>query len=420
MLNCKQNSPGSHFEMWTFCKACHNRTQSLLFDQKLLVIINNAEARTTSTVYFCCYWLQDKMDIRCLALWAVVQCLFAAVNVTNIRGCPPLNILNGYFVSDQNSLYKDTQLYYACDEGFMPVEGSWWGTLTCQNGQWSSKPGCIENTACFDPKIDNGIYEKATVYLNNTTLRIKCKPGYADKKSHAVAQCENGQWKKLPVCDKQDTSCGPPPRIPNSVIINKEYSDIFPVETEVFYKCQTGFELHMDTNNSVCSHGQWYPRPSCREKQTHQDRTESGGKAAPIPSGSKDIHLQLFTRINRCGHIPQINFGSLTIDEGQMFVSYQCDQWFKLKGNSIVRCFNGQWTQPPTCEVDYCKLDTSKHEHLTNMGNVYIKSGTKMKLHCPGIFRNAYAKCLENQLHLSDCCLGLTHSMNMCDYSPIQ
>uniref|UniRef100_A0A3B4A3Z9 Sushi domain-containing protein n=1 Tax=Periophthalmus magnuspinnatus TaxID=409849 RepID=A0A3B4A3Z9_9GOBI len=186
-----------------------------------------------------------------------------------------------------------------------------------------------ENTACFDPKIDNGIYEKATVYLNNTTLRIKCKPGYADKKSHAVAQCENGQWKKLPVCD--NTSCGPPPRIPNSVIINKEYSDIFPVETEVFYKCQTGFELHMDTNNSVCSHGQWYPPPFTSKSILSQ-------------------HLVMSCPVNRCGHIPQINFGSLTIDEGQMFVSYQCDQWFKLKGNSIVRCFNGQWTQPPTCE----------------------------------------------------------------------
>ncbi|KAJ0059411.1 hypothetical protein NL108_016944 [Boleophthalmus pectinirostris] len=346
------------------------------------------------------------MDLRFFGLWAVVQSLSAVVKDASGQGCQHLNILNGYSFSDQNHL-----LYYACDQGFMPVEGSWWATISCQNGNWSSKPQCIADTSCFDPHIVNGIYDKFTFQENNFKLRVKCKSGYEDKNKLAIAHCSSGNWLTLPVCEKDEESCGPPPQIPNAVIINQVYEDIFPQEAKVQYVCRTGFELETRSKNTtICSYQQWDPLPSCRKKQINQDgvpqvtsiptgsddndqhmstagnkpTVHDGAKDASAPTGSDDSHQQMFTHVDKCGSPPTVNNADFEVDPGQMFVTYQCNYWYKLNGNSIVRCLNNQWTPPPTCKVDFCELDTCKYRDLVNTGNIYIKAGTAMKLSCSG------------------------------------
>ncbi|XP_072296569.1 complement factor H-related protein 2-like [Eucyclogobius newberryi] len=194
------------------------------------------------------------MDLRLLGLLAVVQCLSAVEN-----GCPPPIVADGYFVSEQNDFPDDIQLSYACNTGFKPATIGWWATITCQNGKWSSAPLCINETSCFVPQIPNADWNKMAE--DGDKAWIKCNPGYENKIS-AVACCEKGEWKNLPVCERLDYWCGLPPQIPKAVIINQVYKDMFQEQDEVEYVCQTGFKREGPVK-AKCSTGKWIDLPSC-------------------------------------------------------------------------------------------------------------------------------------------------------------
>uniref|UniRef100_A0A8C6S9M7 Sushi domain-containing protein n=1 Tax=Neogobius melanostomus TaxID=47308 RepID=A0A8C6S9M7_9GOBI len=273
------------------------------------------------------------------------------------QNCPTPVIENGFFIPERDTLSYDTELYYSCDEDFNPVEGSWWAAVTCQNGNWSSIPEC--DTACFEPVIPNANYTAFQYVKNNEKIRIRCNTGYEDKKKRARAICQNGQWTELPVCEKMDSWCGPPPQIPNAVIINHGYEEMFQEDAYVEYMCKSNFELETNSNRAYCSYGQWLTPPSCRQKQTNQ------GRDPPATTGAVDILPPNFYKI---------------------ILLYKCNYYYKLKGERIVRCANGNWTQPPTCEGTDSLLEN------------------KMKLPCfDSTWKTARAECRDNQLHLSEC-----------------
>ncbi|KAK7944829.1 hypothetical protein WMY93_000557 [Mugilogobius chulae] len=189
------------------------------------------------------------MDLRVLRLWAVVLFLSAAVNTAKSQKCDPPNIPHGYAVLEQNTNSHDTLLYYGCEQGFVTEEGSWWATVTCHKGQWSSLPECVEESSCFDLEIANANFTKISFVKNKGKERIRCNDGYKDKKQNAMAYCENGKWTKVPVCEKIDSWCGPPPQIPHAL-------------------------SSRDDANATCQYGQWEFLPSCREKPTHQSSSQ--------------------------------------------------------------------------------------------------------------------------------------------------
>ncbi|CAL9688938.1 unnamed protein product [Knipowitschia caucasica] len=344
------------------------------------------------------------MDIKLLWFWAAVQCL-SAVNAAESQDCLPPDIPNGFFVTEQNAFSDHTQLYYGCDLGFKPVEGDWWGTVVCQNGNWTSVPLCISESSCFDPEIANANYTKFPFVKDGFKGRIKCNYGYEDKKKNAVALCQNGAWTKIPVCEKIESWCELPTQIPNGVVIN-QVQDMFAEEEQVEYACQRGYELETSNNKATCSYGQWISLPSCRKKQN-----------AGTPG---DNHGPLFVPIEECPPPPTVQNAEYYADESGMFLTYRCSYWYKLNGSSIVRCMNGQWTHKPTCDVNFCKLETNKYPYLENIGEKFVLSGTQEDLKCVNkSWRYSRVVCKDNKLFLSECCYSATHYWNKCQYNQL-
>ncbi|XP_023152570.1 coagulation factor XIII B chain-like [Amphiprion ocellaris] len=176
--------------------------------------------------------------------------------------CPAPQLDHGYLV-----LEKENQLTYACDEGYKPTAEGWWATSTCENGQWSPKPQCIEEKSCLPPTIINGNYFENPNgwYAEHRTITIKCDDGYELKGQPERIRCINGTWPPLPVCEKSPNACDGPPQIPHAVIIKQGYQEVFVENSKVVYECESGYTTDgIATETSVlCSSGNWTGIPSC-------------------------------------------------------------------------------------------------------------------------------------------------------------
>ncbi|XP_029380577.1 complement factor H-related protein 4-like [Echeneis naucrates] len=176
------------------------------------------------------------------------------------QSCAAADLDGGFFVPQQARYPSGTVLPYACDEGHKPAEDTWWATITCTNGKWSSTPMCIDQKACFPPTIPNGKYTESSDgwYEERHILSIRCDPGYEQLNQIATASCLNGTWSSLPICEKSITSCSGPPQIPHAVV-NQKYQEVFAADSEVVYQCKTGYateEGHTSTS-IYCVAGSW-------------------------------------------------------------------------------------------------------------------------------------------------------------------
>ncbi|XP_069593393.1 coagulation factor XIII B chain-like isoform X1 [Ranitomeya imitator] len=84
---------------------------------------------------------------------------------------------------------------------------------------------------------------------------------------------------------------------------------------------------------------------------------------------------------DHCGSPPTVQFGD-TINYRKMryksneFVEYECQNYYLLKGDKIVRCLNGFWGEAPVC-LEPC---TAKEKSMEE-NNVQIKFGYAKKLY---------------------------------------
>ncbi|XP_067460799.1 complement factor H-related protein 2-like [Thunnus thynnus] len=180
------------------------------------------------------------------------------------QGCLAPKLDNGYFVLEEGTPHE---LIYACDKGHKPVMEGWWATSICQDGKWSHEPQCIDEKTCIPPTIPHAKYTENSNgwYEEGHIIRITCDKGYQDKNQDATAECINGTWSSVPVCEKSLQACGAPPKIPHTVIINQEYQDVFAADSEVKYECENGYTVEgADTKKEIiCIAGNWTTGPSC-------------------------------------------------------------------------------------------------------------------------------------------------------------
>uniref|UniRef100_A0A665TN83 Sushi domain-containing protein n=1 Tax=Echeneis naucrates TaxID=173247 RepID=A0A665TN83_ECHNA len=225
------------------------------------------------------------------------------------QSCAAADLDGGFFVPQQARYPSGTVLPYACDEGHKPAEDTWWATITCTNGKWSSTPMCIDQKACFPPTIPNGKYTESSDgwYEERHILSIRCDPGYEQLNQIATASCLNGTWSSLPICEKSITSCSGPPQIPHAVV-NQKYQEVFAADSEVVYQCKTGYateEGHTSTSiYCVAGSWSWSETSSC-----------SNGNANSV-------------------------------------VLYQCDNGYFMEdgqNTKSISCTAGTWTEAPTC-----------------------------------------------------------------------
>ncbi|KAI9534449.1 hypothetical protein NQZ68_012682 [Dissostichus eleginoides] len=329
-----------------------------------------------------------------LLVWKVLHAQSAA------QPCPAPS-LNGGFVSPGQSAYNhEATLSYACHDGLKPAVKGWWGTSRCQNGNWSPNPQCIDEKACVPLTIPNGNYvaSRDGWYEDKDKIRVRCDEGYEHKDRDATAQCINGTWSSVPICERSTESCGDPPKIPHAVIIGKGYLEVFAVNSILQYECEDGYAAEgADTKTIICISGNWTEGPTC-----------SGGHTTVTKPFSVDT----------CGTPPMVANGDVVKTTGR-YLQYQCADQYERVGPKMVECYSdGTWSEAPTCKATYCSVDTDEIYRLKSVGVRFITEGEKENLECsrPGTFFDNFSEawCTRGKVKLYECCNRLDIRLGLC------
>ncbi|KAM7379008.1 hypothetical protein PAMP_004588 [Pampus punctatissimus] len=286
--------------------------------------------------------------------YSLFECTNGKISATESQSveqrCHAPKLDNGYFVPEQETYAHETKLAYACDNGYKPAVDGWWAESTCQDGKWSHEPQCIDEKACTSPTIPNAKYTETSNgwYEEGHKIETTCAKGYQHISWYTTAQCKNGTWSSLPVCDKSVQACGEPPKVSHAIIINQGYQDVFAADSEVQYECEDGFTAERDTKTILCTDGNWTAAPTC---------------------------------IDRCGRIPAVLNG--IVETHEQFLKYQCQFYYKQLGPQTVVCYSdGTWSKLPTCKATFCTVDTAKYALLKSVGVKYLADGETMKFEC--------------------------------------
>lgn len=340
--------------------------------------------------------------ILLLFLWDCVELTLANNRCSQLPTYERAFVSAGYIKAEYQ---QGDVIYFSCDPGYTSGLNT---TYVCTEYGWRAATfgQCIEvdptfpiRVACAPPPpLTNGILlqNSIMVFQDGQQARYQCDPLYR-MTGGGFKTCSNGQWTGDPQCQAYCRT----PDIHNGFVVSK--LDTFPHNTVLHYGCNASFTPVEDT--VICQNGNWSSSPQC--------------VSSPISSAPDHNSQPLFTTIDKCG-TPPVLINGVLYNESTMFLSYECNHFYKRIGNRIVRCVNGQWTPPPTCEVDFCLLETSQYSQLENIGNVFIKSGSDMKLDCSDPWRlRARAKCRNNLLYLSECCSWIRRHFDLCKYDQI-
>ncbi|XP_044075974.1 complement factor H-like isoform X2 [Siniperca chuatsi] len=344
-------------------------------------------------------------------------------------GAPSLS--GGYLVPEQETYSHESELTYACDNGRKPAVEGWWATSTCQNGKWSHEPQCIDEKACIPPTIPNAKYtEKLNGwYEEGHKIRITCDEGYEQKDQDATAECINGIWTSVPVCERSTQACGEPPKIPHAVIIHQEYQEVFAVDSELQYECEDGYTVEeADGKKSIfCIAGSWTKGPTCRIRPgtglggstvggTHGGHTTSTGSGTQPASGGGGTG-PLTRHVSNCGKPPIVPNGEV-LETNRLFLKYRCGTFYKLMGPETVVCYSdGTWSEVPTCRVAYCAVDTDEYPDLKHAGVKYIKDGESLRFECVDLWlvtNYSEGRCTDGRMTFTRCCNKFQLNTNIC------
>uniref|UniRef100_A0AAZ1XJ94 Sushi domain-containing protein n=1 Tax=Oreochromis aureus TaxID=47969 RepID=A0AAZ1XJ94_OREAU len=369
----------------------------------------------------------------------------------NVCEAPVLN--GGYFVPEKETYVHGAVLTYACDSGLKPVAEGWWATSRCENGKWVDKPQCIDENVCLPPTIPHGKYNKA----QDGSIMVQCDNGYVRKGN---IRCRSGTWTSLPVCERRKDSCSEPPKISHAVIIHR-YQEVFSADSEVQYECEEGY-TQKGNNIIVCEHGQWSAGPTCNESSADQghpasdedvqpeggDRRESGAGSGKQPEGggmgtrhhdpavsggqptgggsettghqggssstsdsNNRDNSPMLINIQSCGARPNIK-NTVIVEEGPMYLKYQCNGFYKLAGPDTVNCYgDGSWSKLPTCEEAFCVVDPARYAHhgLAVTQSEYMREGEQKYFPCTARDQYSYVWCANRRIYLTRCCDGYGH-----------
>ncbi|KAM4605543.1 complement factor H-like isoform 4-T4 [Polymixia lowei] len=257
--------------------------------------------------------------------------------VTFKRCCSAPNLDGGFVVPERSIYPHGTKLTYACDTGNKPAVEGWCATSTCQNNKWSPEPKCIDERYCLPPNIPNAKYKtNAAGWYEETKIRITCDEGYMSRDGDATAECKNGTWTSIPICEKSMDACDEPPKMPHAVIIQR-HQTLFGVDSKVLYKCEDGYVVEgRDEETFIyCISGNWTASQPCRVSTS----------SVRDPSGTRPT----VATIDKCGEVPTLANGVVTTT--RVSLTYQCNNYYKLVGSAQVVCFSdGSWSNLPTCK----------------------------------------------------------------------
>ncbi|XP_034056669.1 complement factor H-like isoform X2 [Gymnodraco acuticeps] len=304
-----------------------------------------------------------------------------------VQSCAVPILNGGYFVRELSDNPTETKLTYACDNGRKPAVEGWWATSICQNDKWSPALQCIEEKACVPLTIPNGNYDASTDgwYQDTDKIRVRCDKGYEHKNNKATAQCINGTWSSVPICERSADSCGDPPKIPHAVIIGNGYQEVSAESSQLQYKCEDGYAAEGAVSKTIsCISGNWTEGPTC--------------------SGGHTTVRKPVSEVETCGTPPLVANGDV-VNNNKRYLQYQCAAQYQLVGPKMVGCYSdGTWSEAPTCKATYCSVDTDELSHIKSVGVRTINDGEEENLECSSsVFYFSEAQCTRGKVTFSEC-----------------
>ncbi|XP_067845848.1 complement factor H-like [Heptranchias perlo] len=270
----------------------------------------------------------------------------------------PSNIPNGYFLHSKTSYRSGEKVRYRCHDWYALQGGE---EIECIDGLWyikGSVPVCIETGCKKPPAVRNVNFSPDRErYQEGQWLTYSCVRGYElHGKQHV--QCGSKGWLETSVCIDKKSVCMAPPEVYNAYIRDKKNS-------KVRYRCNDGYEME-GLSEIVCINGNWSLAPTCNDPMIPCDRPPAVANGDTI-----DITRSTYKHGDK--------------------VTYQCQNYYVLKGASEVKCIGGEWSTPPDC-IAPC---TVTEEDFTNNGILlrwslerflYVKHGDVLEFVCPNGF----------------------------------
>ncbi|CAN9503145.1 unnamed protein product [Ophioblennius macclurei] len=328
-----------------------------------------------------------------------------------LQPCPAPRLNDGFLDRQKDSYANGDVVTYTCDNGYKPTVEGWWATCTCQNGKWTHVPQCIDEKACIPTTVPNGNFpvNKNGWYEEGQGVSITCDDGYEITSQNSEARCSKGEWSSLPVCGKSPYSCDGPPKVEHAVVINLEHKEVFAENAAVQYECEDGYHIQERVTKKpiVCTSGTWTEGPTCTLRNTpRQDGSaSSAGRGSDANSGSSGGAGPMTVRVKACGSNFPVVPNAVLVEDTEMYLKYQCSNFYKLVGLDTVVCYHdGTWSPLPECQVDSCGLDTAAYHALQNSGTRFIKKGESINVPCKERGKTADVWCIDNELRFSRCC----------------
>ncbi|CAK8690726.1 unnamed protein product [Clavelina lepadiformis] len=289
--------------------------------------------------------------------------------------------------SDKDKYEIDDYVTYSCDDGYRLAGDE---KVYCRHNGWSHTPIC-KRYCPYRQAPEYGYYSNEQkdkkYWYPGEYAHYGCQPNYI-LHGYFSSKCQDDYtWQyDLPTCKR---GCRRPsnPQY-GSVYSNPSDKDKYEIDDYVTYRCDDGYKLDGD-EKVYCRHNGWSHTPACKRYCPYRQAPEYGyysneqkdkkywypGEYAHYGcqpnyilhgySGSKcqdDYTWQYeVPRCKRGCHRPSNpQYGSVhsnpsdkakyEIDE---YVTYKCDDGYKLDGDEKVYCRLNGWSHTPACKR-YC------------------------------------------------------------------
>ncbi|KAM9500909.1 coagulation factor XIII B chain-like [Clarias gariepinus] len=293
--------------------------------------------------------------MRIIILAVLICACQAAQDSENCR--PPQFQKNGFFVPNSENYRTGDKITYSCNTGLKPDLKTWWGEITCKNGEWSHTPRCIDEAWCITTHVPNAKPDVLQAAAPGK-YDFECDHGYWIEGGKSIAECVAGSW-TLPECKRKSNSCAPPPRVYNGMITTP-YRSMFENGEKIEYICASGYRLDGDKTNT-CEQGTWSSNPSCVlvEVKCNKPYVYYGREAEGLKS---------------------------SYSHGET-VRFICNRGYEFERTDTARCEDGTW-KLPVCKVEVkCNQPYVDYAQAAERLKYSYNHGETVKFTCPRPYR---------------------------------